>query len=163
MFQLISEFVIILLPSNISVSRVFFFFIWIFWFHEFFFQIKPEVPVGSDYVRQLVMYYCDLCHKYLPKLNRGDPDELVNNHCISPGHQNAFVKIEAEKRLEEHKALKQLERVCKTVMWLWAGLAEEILNWRYIKAISYLKNRFPARSYLFVDARNWAAFDFGNF
>ena len=59
----------------------------------------------------MVMFYCDLCHKYLPKLNRGDPDELVHNHCISPGHQNAFVKIEAEKRLEEHEALKQLERV----------------------------------------------------
>ena len=118
MFQLISEFLIILLPSNISVSRVFcFYFSYEYFdFMSFFFQIKPEVPVGSDYVRQLVMYYCDLCHKYLPKLNRGDPDELVNNHCISPGHQNAFVKIEAEKRLEEHKALKQLERVCKTVM-----------------------------------------------
>lgn len=47
----------------------------------------------------------------LPKLNRGDSDELVDNHCSSPGHHNAFVKKEAEKRLEEQEALKILVKV----------------------------------------------------
>ena len=64
----------------------------------------------------------------MPKLNRGDPDELVNNHCISPGHQNAFVKIEAEKRLEEHQALKQLEKVCTcSILWWYEAKLHEIL------------------------------------
>lgn len=70
--------------------------------------VDPDTPVGIDYVRQVVMFYCDLCHKYLPKLNRGDPDELVDNHCSSPGHQSAFVKKEVEKRAEEQEALKAL-------------------------------------------------------
>ena len=74
-------------------------------------EVDPDTPIGLDYVRQVVMFYCDLCHKYLPKLNRGDPDELVDDHCSSPGHQNAFIKKEAEKRLEEQEALKMLVKV----------------------------------------------------
>ena len=74
-------------------------------------EVDPDTPIGLDYVRQVVMFYCDLCHKYLPKLNRGDPDELVDDHCSSPGHQNAFIEKEAEKRLEEQEALKMLVKV----------------------------------------------------
>jgi len=50
------------------------------------------------------MFYCDLCHKYLPKLNRGDPDELIDTHCMSKSHQNAYIK----KQIEEQEALKVL-------------------------------------------------------
>ena len=66
------------------------------WFNEFFFQIP-----------QVVMFYCDLCHKYLPKLNRGDPDELIDTHCVSTSHQDAYVK----KQIEEQEALKALAEV----------------------------------------------------
>ena len=31
--------------------------------------VDPNTPVGHDYVRQVVMFYCDLCHKYLPKVS----------------------------------------------------------------------------------------------
>ena len=54
------------------------------------------------------MFYCDLCHKYLPKLNRGDPDELIDTHCVSTSHQDAYVK----KQIEEQEALKALAEVC---------------------------------------------------
>ena len=53
------------------------------------------------------MFYCDLCHKYLPKLNRGDPDELIDTHCVSTSHQDAYVK----KQIEEQEALKALAEV----------------------------------------------------
>ena len=72
---------------------------------------EPERPVGQDYIRQVVMYFCDLCHKYLPKVHHGDIDELIDSHCVSPVHQNAFIKKEAEKRLEEEEALTLLVKV----------------------------------------------------
>merc|ERR1712223_1214753 len=65
------------------------------------FTVDPNTPIGHDYVRQVVMFYCDLCHKYLPKLNRGDPDELIDTHCMSKSHQNAYIK----KQIEEQEAL----------------------------------------------------------
>merc|ERR1712051_230614 len=68
------------------------------------FSVNPDTPVGHDYVRQVVMFYCDLCHKYWPKLNRGDPDELIDTHCVSTSHQDAYVK----KQIEEQEALKTL-------------------------------------------------------
>jgi len=68
--------------------------------------VNPDTPIGHDYVRQVVMFYCDLCHKYLPKFNRGDPDELIDNHCLSTAHQNAYVK----KQIEEQEALKILTK-----------------------------------------------------
>ena len=71
------------------------------------FSVNPDTPVGHDYVRQVVMFYCDLCHKYLPKLNRGDPDELIDTHCVSTSHQDAYVK----KQIEEQEALKALAEV----------------------------------------------------
>ena len=58
-------------------------------------------------IPQVVMFYCDLCHKYLPKLNRGDPDELIDTHCVSTSHQDAYVK----KQIEEQEALKALAEV----------------------------------------------------
>lgn len=73
--------------------------------------LSPDQPVGLEYVRQVVMFYCDLCHKYLPKLSKGDPDELVDSHCTSEKHQNAFIKKESEKRKEESEALKLLAKV----------------------------------------------------
>ncbi len=74
-------------------------------------KIDPSKPVGHEYIRQVLMFYCDLCHKYLPKLNQGDQDELVDTHCMTPAHQNSFVKKEAEKRVEEQAALKMLAKV----------------------------------------------------
>lgn len=73
-------------------------------------SIDPDKPIGHEYVRQVVMYYCDLCHKYLPKTLKGDPDELVDLHCQSSPHQNAYANKEAELRLEEHEALKILAK-----------------------------------------------------
>jgi hypothetical protein len=73
--------------------------------------VNPDHPVGVDYVRQVIMFYCDLCHKYLPKITRGDPEELVDSHCSSPGHQTAFVKKEDEFRREEQEALRALVKV----------------------------------------------------
>jgi hypothetical protein len=43
----------------------------------------------------------------LPKLNRGDPDELIDTHCVSTSHQDAYVK----KQIEEQEALKALAEV----------------------------------------------------
>ena len=93
-------------------------------------KMDPDRPIGQEYIRQVVMYFCDLvsttinntitlmlkkiifqCHKYLPKVNRGDIDELIDSHCMSSVHQNLFVKKEAEKRLEEQEALKLLVKV----------------------------------------------------
>lgn len=78
----------------------------------------PDEAIGQEYVRQVVMFYCDLCHKYLPKSKRDDPDKLIDIHCASPAHQDAFVKKEAEKREEEDEALKALTKVTKTSPFL---------------------------------------------
>ena len=71
--------------------------------------------IQSEYTKRCpgfnVYFMTYVCFLDLPKLNRGDSDELVDNHCSSPGHQNAFVKKEAEKRLEEQEALKTLVKV----------------------------------------------------
>ena len=41
------------------------------------------------------------------QLNRGDPDELIDTHCMSKSHQNAYIK----KQIEEQEALKVLAEV----------------------------------------------------
>ena len=42
------------------------------------------------------MFYCDLCHKYLPRVDPAKSDEALESHCKSTYHQNAYVKAKQE-------------------------------------------------------------------
>jgi len=43
------------------------------------------------------MLYCDLCHKYLPRIENGkDIETLLREHCLMTGHQNAYFKKQNE-------------------------------------------------------------------
>ena len=61
--------------------------------------------LGESYVRKVEMLYCDLCHKYLPKI---EPDKdiqcLLRDHCRTTGHQDAYNKHENEKELLNEKS-----------------------------------------------------------
>ena len=41
------------------------------------------------------MLFCDLCHKYLPRIDQDkDIQSLLEEHCLSAGHLNAYDKNE---------------------------------------------------------------------
>ena len=51
------------------------------------------------------MLYCDLCHKYLPKIEHDkDIQCLLRDHCLTTGHQDAYNKHENEKELLNEKS-----------------------------------------------------------
>ncbi len=74
--------------------------------------LDPDAPVGEDFVRQVVMYFCDLCHKYLPKKSgaKETEEDLVQAHCSSEVHRQAFQQKEQDRRLEEERALAALDQ-----------------------------------------------------
>ena len=54
------------------------------------------------------MLFCDLCHKYLPKIDQDkDIQSHLEEHCLTAGHQHAYYKN--EKNQSDTKSRKSSE------------------------------------------------------
>lgn len=60
---------------------------------------KAEINVGSEHVKKIEVYYCDLCRFYLPHLE--DPEAAMQKHCSTRNHLRAYL------RYKENQSLKQ--------------------------------------------------------
>ena len=49
------------------------------------------------------MYFCNLCHKFLPRCEPEKANEILETHCKSVSHQNAFVKKKTEEAIAAAK------------------------------------------------------------
>ena len=68
--------------------------------------------VGEQYVRKVEMLYCDLCHKYLPRIEpEKDIQCLLRDHCLTRGHQNAYLR--KQKELLEENLNHSEQQVCR--------------------------------------------------
>merc|ERR1711874_283329 len=64
----------------------------------------PSGPVGLDFVRPVQMFYCDLCHRYLPKVSPEEADLCCKDHCSSSGHRESWRRQEQERIMEQEEA-----------------------------------------------------------
>lgn len=61
------------------------------------------IIVGEDFVRIVEMLFCDLCHKYLPRIDHDkDIQSALNEHCLTAGHQSAYYKYEEHHQFNDH-------------------------------------------------------------
>ena len=61
-----------------------------------FLQINECTFIGESYIKRVEMFYCDLCHKYLPRSDPEQAQSVLQNHCMSTSHRNAYDKKEQE-------------------------------------------------------------------
>ena len=73
-------------------------------------KVDPDEPVGDEYIRVVEMFYCDLCHKFLPRCSLDKSEHVRRTHCLSKAHQDAYcekkerecgVKVEVRERVKE--------------------------------------------------------------
>ncbi|XP_063240918.1 uncharacterized protein LOC134541413 isoform X2 [Bacillus rossius redtenbacheri] len=58
---------------------------------------KQEIVLGSEYVKLMEVYFCDLCHIYLPRL---EPKErAIPIHCRSRTHLQCYVRFRDDRAL----------------------------------------------------------------
>lgn len=60
---------------------------------------KSDFNVGSDHVKKIEVYYCELCRFYLPHLE--DPGAAMQKHCSTRNHLRGYL------RYKENQSLKQ--------------------------------------------------------
>lgn len=53
-------------------------------------KVDPDDPVGDEYIRVVEMFYCDLCHKFLPRCSLDKSEHVRRTHCLSKAHQDAY-------------------------------------------------------------------------
>ena len=56
------------------------------------------------------MFYCDLCHKYLPRAEPEKSEEVLTTHCKSTSHQNAYVKAKQDEYEKQDEGLDELDK-----------------------------------------------------
>lgn len=81
-------------------------------------KVDPDDPVGDEFIRVVEMFYCDLCHKFLPRCSLDKSEHVRRTHCLSRAHQDAYcekkerdgpgggggVKDEVKEEPEEYEA-----------------------------------------------------------
>ena len=73
-------------------------------------KVDPDDPVGDEFIRVVEMFYCDLCHKFLPRCSLDKSEHVRRTHCLSKAHQDAYcekkerecgVKVEVKEQVKE--------------------------------------------------------------
>ncbi len=54
--------------------------------HRFFLSF-----LGEEYIQRVEMFYCAVCHKYLPRTEPKNAADLVQAHCASAAHRLAYI------------------------------------------------------------------------
>lgn len=60
---------------------------------------KSEINVGSEHVRKVEVYYCDLCKMYLPRLE--EPEPALKKHCRTRTHLQRYVRHRDDRELRK--------------------------------------------------------------
>ena len=60
--------------------------------------MDPDDPVGDEYIRIVEMFYCDLCHKFLPRCSLDKSEHVRRTHCLSKAHQDAYCEKKERER-----------------------------------------------------------------
>ena len=61
-------------------------------------KVDPDDPVGDEYIRIVEMFYCDLCHKFLPRCSLDKSEHVRRTHCLSKAHQDAYCEKKERER-----------------------------------------------------------------
>lgn len=69
--------------------------------------LDPEISVGEEFIRRVDMFYCDCCHKFLPRTSMEKSDEVRRSHCLSSGHHAAYYKKKAVEEDGEGERVKK--------------------------------------------------------
>lgn len=59
---------------------------------------QAEINVGSEHVKKIEVYYCDLCRFYLPHLE--DPEAALQKHCSTRNHLRAYLRYKENQSLK---------------------------------------------------------------
>uniref|UniRef100_A0A6M2DTG6 Uncharacterized protein n=1 Tax=Xenopsylla cheopis TaxID=163159 RepID=A0A6M2DTG6_XENCH len=60
---------------------------------------KTEINVGSEHVRKIEVYYCELCKMYLPR--HEEPEAALKKHCRIRTHLQRYVRHRDDKELRK--------------------------------------------------------------
>jgi len=85
-------------------------------------KLKQEINVGSEHVKKVEVYYCDLCYIYLPR--KEDLEASLKRHCAGRTHLRAYVRHRDDKNLRiqaeriHRKHQEQRDAKEKGLVWL---------------------------------------------
>lgn len=68
-----------------------------------------ETPVGQDFVKKIETYYCDVCKRYLARM---EPlDKVIELHCRTRAHHTAYAtQCSIKKEILEEETNTQVPR-----------------------------------------------------
>lgn len=52
-------------------------------------------------MKPVEMYFCDLCHKFLPRPDGGNAQSLIDSHCKSESHQKKYLEIQPKDEIDQ--------------------------------------------------------------
>lgn len=58
---------------------------------------KANVLVGSEHVKKVEAFYCDICHYFLPK--HKDPEQALKKHCNVRTHLRNYLRFKEDETL----------------------------------------------------------------
>ncbi|XP_069677621.1 uncharacterized protein [Periplaneta americana] len=58
---------------------------------------KKEINLGSEYIKKVEVYYCELCRLYLPRLDQ--PERALSIHCRTRNHLQRYVRYRDDRAL----------------------------------------------------------------
>lgn len=87
---------------------------------------KQEITVGSEHVKKVERYYCELCRYYLPY--QEEQESALKRHCITRTHLRSYLRYKEDQNLK-----KEAEKVH------WKRMEENVTNDKGI--IFLLKHR----------------------
>lgn len=60
-------------------------------------QSKQDINVGNEHVKKIEVYYCELCHFYLPY--NEEQEAALKKHCCSRGHLRTYLRYKENQSL----------------------------------------------------------------
>ena len=89
------------------------------------------------------MLYCDLCHKYLPRIENGkDIETLLREHCLMTGHQNAYFKKQNELLGEQPQCSTDIQNHQQVFLFL-----DAMYSWNFFVTGFYSHGSFYIEMY----------------
>ncbi|KAK4876965.1 hypothetical protein RN001_009471 [Aquatica leii] len=60
---------------------------------------KEKINVGIEQIRKIEVYYCELCHMYLPRVEDADLERTLAKHCKQRTHMQRYIRYKEDKEI----------------------------------------------------------------
>ncbi|KAK4879119.1 hypothetical protein RN001_007265, partial [Aquatica leii] len=62
-------------------------------------SVGDKINVGIEQIRKIEVYYCELCHMYLPRVENADLERTLAKHCKQRTHMQRYIRYKEDKEI----------------------------------------------------------------